>query len=227
MTTENKTPDSSVAGVRYTVIAIVVVVVAILLGFMHKLSKPRILNEHELRSYGVYLLDTPRKFSDAKLMDHLGQSFDSARFEGKWTMIFFGFTSCPDICPTTLAVLSKMYRELSEEEAKDLQVLLVSLDPERDTAEKLAEYVPYFRADFVGATTDSHRLLKLATELNVAFARVPLGGGEGAEANYTIDHSGNVILVNPYGHFYGYLRPPFEHGNIRVAWRSLRETFSH
>ena len=214
----------TIPGVRYTVIIILAVVLAILLGFMNKLSKPRVLNEHELREYGAYLLTTPRKLSDFELTDHSGQSFTRENLKGKWTMIFFGFTHCPDICPTTMATLSKMYQELSEEEKTDLQVLLVSLDPERDTPEKLAQYVPYFHQDFVGATSDQHRLLKLATELNIAYSKVPLSNKSGSDS-YTVDHSGNIILINPYGHFHGYLRPPFEHGSMRVAFHSIRSTF--
>ena len=212
------TNNQSIPGVRYTVIAILAVVLLILLGFMHKLSQPRILNEHELREYGAYLLPTPRKFSDVELIDHNAQPFTQKQLEGQWTMIFFGFTHCPDICPTTLAAASKMYKELSDEEMADLQVLMVSLDPKRDTPEKLAQYVPYFHKDFIGVTTDQHRLLKFATELNVAYSKVPLG----ENGDYTVDHSGNIILINPYGHFHGYLRPPFEHGSMRVAWRSIR-----
>lgn len=215
------TNNQSIPGVRYTVIAILAVVLLILLGFMYKLSQPRILNEHELREYGAYLLPTPRKFSDVELIDHNAQPFTQKQLEGQWTMIFFGFTHCPDICPTTLAAASKMYKELSDEEMTDLQVLMVSLDPKRDTPEKLAQYVPYFHKDFIGVTTDQHRLLKFATELNVAYSKVPLG----ENGDYTVDHSGNIILINPYGHFHGYLRPPFEHGSMRVAWRSIRETF--
>lgn len=222
MTETNNAHNQKIPGVRYTVIGVLVVVVVIMLGFMHKLSTPRMLNEHELRENGTYLLPTPRKFSSFELIDHNGQPFTAENLQGKWTMMFFGFTHCPDICPTTMAALSKMYKGLKPEEQQDLQIMLISLDPDRDTPEKLAQYVPYFHPDFMGATADQYRLLKLATELNVAYSKVPLPNKNG---DYTIDHSGNVILINPYGHFHGYLRPPFEHGSMRVAWRSVRETF--
>ena len=73
--------------------------------------------------------------------------------QGKWTILFFGFTNCPDICPTTMALLSEMYVDLEEEEKEKLQVVTF-LDPERDTVEKMATYVPYFHEDFVGVTGD-------------------------------------------------------------------------
>ncbi len=215
--------SKTVKGVRYTVVGVLVVVGLVMLGFINKLSSPRILNEHELQTYGAYELPIPRRFSDFELIDQHGESFTRDNLEGKWTLIFFGFTHCPDICPTTMSVLGKMYTGLKPEEQENMQVVLVSLDPERDTPEVLSKYVPYFHQDFIGATANQYVLLKLATELNVAYSKVPLGDGE----DYTIDHSGNVILINPYGHFHGYLRPPFEHGSLRVALRSIQASFEH
>ena len=212
----------SLPGVRYTVIGVLLVITLIMLGFMNRLSSSRILNEQELSENGAYLLPMPRKFSDFQLTDHNSQPFTQKHLQGKWTLVFFGFTHCPDICPTTMAALAKMYKELKPEEQQSLQVMLVSLDPERDTPEKLAQYVPYFHQDFIGATAGQYVLLKLATELNVAYSKVALGKDD----SYTIDHSGNVILINPYGHFHGYFRPPFEYGSMRVALRSIQETFN-
>ncbi len=134
--------------------------------------------------------------------------------------MFFGFTHCPDICPTTMAAAAKMYAELDAGEKEQVQIVLVSLDPERDTTEKLAQYVPYFNSDFVGATGNQYVLLKLATELNVAFSKVELENGD-----YTIDHSGNMILINPYGHYHGFFRPPFVERDMRIALRSIMATF--
>jgi protein SCO1/2 len=166
------------------------------------------------------LLQTPRKFSEFELTDHKGQPFGMEQLKDKWSLIFFGFTHCPDICPTTMASAAKMYAGLEDNEKDQLQVILISLDPERDTTEKLAEYVPYFNPDFIGATGNKYVLLKLATELNVAFSKVELEGG-----GYTIDHSGNMILVNPYGHYYGFLKPPFAEGNMQRALRSIMAGF--
>ena len=153
-------------GIRLTVILVLLAVAAIMGGFIYKLSQPRILNTHELRENGAILLDTPRRFSDFTLTDQQGQPFNKDRLKGKWTLIYFGFTSCPDICPTTLATVAKMYRELKPEEQQDLQVVLLSVDPERDTTEVLAQYVPYFHPEFVGVSGNPYVTLKLATELS-------------------------------------------------------------
>lgn len=207
-------------GVRVTIIFVVVFIALMLAGFFHKINQPRILNEHELRENGAVLLETPRKFSEFELTDHKGQPFGLEQLKGKWSLIFFGFTHCPDICPTTMASAARMYTELEGDEKEQLQVVLISLDPERDTSEKLADYVPYFNPDFIGATGNQYVLLKLATELNVAFSKVELEGGD-----YTIDHSGNMILINPYGHYYGFLKPPFAEGNMLRALRSIMAGF--
>ena len=207
-------------GVRVTVTFVVVLIALMLAGFYHKISQPRILNEHELRENGAVLLQTARKFSEFELTDHKGQSFGLEQLKNKWSLIFFGFTHCPDICPTTMASAAKLYAELDDDEKQQFQVVLISLDHERDTPEKLADYVPYFNPDFIGATGNQYVLLKLATELNVAFSKVELEDGD-----YTIDHSGNMILINPYGHYYGFLKPPFAEGNMLRALRSIMAGF--
>jgi len=206
--------------VRTTVILALAFAALVIAGFAYKLSQPRILNKYELKANGAVLLDTPRRFSDFQLTDHRGQPFTLENLKGKWTLLFFGFTHCPDICPTTMAAAAKMYTGLETDEQEDLQVVLISLDPERDTTEQLAEYVPYFNPDFIGASGNKHVLLKLATELNVAYNKVELENGD-----YTIDHSGNLVLINPYGHYHGFFRPPFEEGSMRLAWRSIRASF--
>ena len=207
-------------GIGITLLCIFVFIALILVGFIHKLNQPRILNKYELRENGAVLLETPRKFSEFELTDHNGDPFGSDQLKGKWSLLFFGFTHCPDICPTTMATSARMYAELDEGEKDQLQIVLVSLDHERDTTEKLAQYVPYFNPDFVGVTGNQYVLLKLATELNVAFSKVELENDD-----YTIDHSGNMVLINPYGHYYGFLKPPFAEGNMKKALRSIMASF--
>ncbi len=211
---------SAKLGVRLTVVAVLIAVTVILSGFVYKMTQPRVLNQYELRDNGAYLLGTPRRFSDFELVDHHGNRVTKEAFQDKWTLIFFGFTHCPDICPTTMATASKMYRALQPEEQQDLQIVLLSVDPERDTPEKLATYVPYFHEDFTGITGNPFVILKLATELNIAYVKVPLEDG-----SYTVDHSGNLVIINPRGDYHGFFRQPVEYGNMQVAWRSIRQMF--
>jgi protein SCO1/2 len=208
--------------IRLTVVLCLTFALDLLLGFMHRLSKPRILSDNEMRGYGAMMLETPRQFSDFALIDQLEQPFTKANLTGKWTLIFFGFTHCPDICPTTLSLLNKVVTPLSDEEKAQVQVVLLSVDPERDTAAKLAEYVPYFNRDFIGVTGNPFQILSLTTQLNAVYTKVALEGDD-----YTVDHSGNIVVINPKGDYHGFFRPPFEEGSVRVALRSMMYRFEH
>jgi protein SCO1/2 len=206
--------------IRLTVALALAFVVLVIGGLIHRLSQPRILNPYELRNQHVYLIDPPRPVAGLSLIDQAGQPFTEAQLQGHWTLAFFGFTHCGDICPTTLATLGKMYAELKPRDQQDLQVIFISVDPERDTPPVLASYVARFHPDFVGVTGAPARLLKVALEWQTGIAP-PAGGG----TDYQVEHSGNLVLINPRGELHALLVPPFEHGALRVVWRSLRATY--
>lgn len=206
--------------IRITVAAAALFALASMGALVYKMSQPRILNTHELREHRVYVLDPPREVQPIELIDHRGVPFDRGSLQGHWTLAFFGFTSCIDICAPTMATVAKMYRELDPSEQAALQVVLVTVDPARDTAEVLGRYTSGFHPDFLGVTGDPARLRKLALEWQSGFEPAP----EGA-ADYQVEHSGNLVLINPAGELHAFLRPPFEHGSLRVIWRSLRATY--
>ena len=203
-------------GVRKTVTVLVVFMVLVVGGFTWRINQPVIMSSEELRLNGAVVLDKPRIFSDFELLDHRGEIFDIARLQGTWTILFFGFTHCPDICPTTMAVLNDTYSKLKDAEKQRLQVVMISLDPERDTVTKLAEYVPYFNAEFIGVTGNKHLIRRLTAEINIAYNRVPLGEGD-----YTVDHSTQLVLINPKGHYHGFFRAPHNETTLRSTWRSI------
>jgi protein SCO1/2 len=128
-------------------------------------------------------------------VDESGAPFDARRLQGRWTYVFFGFASCPDICPTTLATLAavrKALRDLPTELRPD--VLLVTVDPSRDDATRLAPYVRHFDPAFHAVTGDEASLARLASALGAAYARVPLAAG-----GYTMDHTSSLFLMGPDG----------------------------
>lgn len=209
-------------GIRMTVAAILGFIVLIILGFIWRLQQPAQLSDAELRLNGAIELSTPRIFSDFQLVDHRGEPYSLENLQGKWTILFFGFTNCPDICPTTLALLSEMYVDLEEEEKEKLQIVMISLDPERDTVEKMATYVPYFHEDFVGVTGDPNVIFGLTTQLNIAYTQVEL-----AEENYTVDHSTQLVLINPKGHYHGFFKAPHAEVALRQSWRSISYSFDN
>ena len=149
--------QNSNRGIRQTLLGIFAFIFLVMLAFVNKINTQHILSPQELMDNGAVLLETPRKFSGLELTDHQGRPFTSTNLQGKWTLFFFGFTSCPDICPTTMSTAANLYESLSSEDQKLLQFTMISLDPERDTTEKLAQYVPYFNKDFIGVTVEYMR----------------------------------------------------------------------
>ena len=203
--------------VRVTVAAILVFMTVVVAGFVHRISLPRVMTDTEMKINGLYLLDTPRNFGEVELIDHNGQAFNAARLKDKWTLVFFGFTYCPDVCPTTMAFLNEFMASLEGTEVEDTEVVMVSVDPARDTVEQLAGYVPYFNPDFTGVTGEFLDIHRFATALNTPFRKVP-GQGE----NYQVDHSSNVVLINPRGDYHGFFKAPLDQAKMKVTYRSAR-----
>lgn len=202
-----------------TIAILIALILLVVYGFSWRMNQPVIMSKEQLQINGAIVLDKPRIFSDFELEDHRGEVFNLDRMKGIWTIVFFGFTHCPDICPTTLAMLNETYSKLKPSEKELLQVVMISLDPERDTVEKLAEYVPYFNPEFTGVTGNKHLIRRLTAELNVAYNQVPLSGDD-----YTVDHSTQLILVNPMGHYHGFFKAPHTEITMRSTWRSINGT---
>lgn len=135
-----------------------------------------------------------------------GGVFTDADLRGRWSLLFFGFTTCPDVCPTTLGELRQVRRALRDQDpSSPLQVLFVSVDPERDTADKLAAYVGFFDPEFIGLRADLARLEPFTRRLGIVFVKTPTGPGP---FDYTIDHSASILIVDPAGRLIGLFRPP-------------------
>lgn len=204
-------------GIRSTV-GVVLVFIAIVLGsFVYTMVKPRPLSDSELRANNAFVFEAARDIGDFALIDDNGKPFTPAELRGKWSLLFFGFTFCPDICPTTMAQLNQFYAELDKQYAGDTQIVMVSVDPARDDVPKLHEYVRYFNPQFRGVTGEFLALHKFATALNIPFAKVP-GGGD----NYQIEHSGNIAIVDPEGHYIGFFKAPHELPRLLTNYRSIR-----
>ena len=216
MNTENLGRSKN-KGVLLTV-ALIVASIAVLVGlFIYGLNKPIVLSDDELKTKGVFLFDNPRSFKPIDLVDHDEKPFSSENLMGKWSLVFFGFTYCPDVCPTTLALLNQFYKhQLEEKQVDDLQVILVSVDPGRDTPQKMNEYVKFFNQEFIGVTGEFLNLHRFATQLNVPFSKVPGGG-----ADYTVEHGGNIAIINPQGHYIGFFRTPLSLGQLNIGYRSI------
>ena len=191
---------------RILLLAAAVALVSAAAGFsLWMLSQARPSPVHE----SLLVLPEPRVLADFDLVDHEGNAFSLENLRGRWSLLFFGFTHCPDICPSTLFDLAQVSQSLAADgNAEDpVQVVLVSVDPERDTPQRLGEYVAWFDPDFVGVTGAPEQLAPLAMRVGVAYRIEEHPPGA---ANYAVDHSASVFLTDPQGRLHGVFPAPHD-----------------
>ncbi|MEO0368260.1 MAG: SCO family protein [Pseudomonadota bacterium] len=155
----------------------------------------------------IILLPAARELSDFSLQTHLDGTFSKQDLRGKWSLIFFGFTHCPDICPTTLLALRNVRNQLEASgQWPDMNVLMVSVDPERDTVSRLSQYVPFFHPEFLGITGDEPVITEFAKQLGILIRKnTPDENGY-----YDVDHGASLILINPQGQYAGVVTAPHQ-----------------
>jgi len=144
------------------------------------------------------MFPVPRDIKSFELVTGNNQKFTEKDFYNHWTLLFFGFTHCANICPTTLGVMDRVYTQLHDK-YPDLRVVLVSVDPERDTPETLAKYTQGFNPAFTGVTGKIQDIRKLQSQLGIYSAREELTSAD----NYQIQHTSSIMLINPQGKWAG------------------------
>ncbi len=148
----------------------------------------------------------PKPLPAVELVDHRNSPMSREQFEGKWTFLFFGYTSCPDVCPTTLAIMQQAVEQLKQ--ASDLrapsQVVFVSVDPNRDTPERISSYVNHFNPEFIGATGTKSAIDSFTRELFVLYEMAESRGAD----DYDINHTASVLLIDPRARMVGRFSPP-------------------
>ena len=167
------------------------------------------------------LFPAPKPLAAFAFKDHEDRVFDLSRLRGKWSFLFFGYTHCPDICPTTLATLARAHENIAKSAggAKDVQFVFISVDPNRDTAGKLRQYVTYFDTAFLGVTGDDAQLGNLAAQLGAAYQLAISPGTE----NYPVYHTAAVFLVDPRARYHAVFAPPLDAEGISRRFEVLRE----
>jgi protein SCO1 len=153
-----------------------------------------------------YMLSPVRNIAVPPLVKGNGATFTADDLKGHWSVMFYGYTNCPDICPTTMAVLKQAKSTAASEGVEFPQVIFVSVDPERDKIEMLGDYVRYFDEDFVGVTGESKMINALAVQMSVVYMRVPSEADD--PKNYLVDHSAAILLLNPQGQLAAFLTAP-------------------
>ncbi|QSB20325.1 SCO family protein [Pseudomonas sp. 15A4] len=186
-------------------VLILVAILALVLGLTvyHTLSGIDQGDQTALVDAGIILLPQSRTVPDLSLTDQDAQPLSLSQLKGKWTVLFFGYTFCPDICPTTLAQLRQIKSELPGEAVDKLRIVLVSVDPDRDTPQQLKQYLGYFDKQFVGLRAPVDTLQKLANAVSIPY--IP---ADTSKPGYTVDHSGNLALLGPDGTQRGFIRAP-------------------
>lgn len=172
----------------------------------------------------VTLFPQPRELPPFALQQSDGTQLVPGELHGHWTVVFIGFTFCPDVCPMTLAELSRAQKQWEDiPEAVRPRVLFVSVDPERDSPDRVGEYAAGFHRDTLGATADVPALEGFTRSLSLVFMKVPAPDGAAA-GQYTIDHSAAMAVLDPQGRMAGVIQPPLDPAAIAVDLRMLTES---
>ena len=211
-------------GVRNSVLASIGFVTIVVGMFFYSVTRAPVLSVQELQRRGIVVLPAARELNEFSLVDHRGADFDTTSLLGSWSFLFFGFSACPDVCPLALGALAQVERLLQTDADSTLRdgfnVVFVTVDPERDDQHALAQYVEVFSPRFTGVTGSREQLAEFAQQLNVAFMKVPLEGG-----GYSVDHTGNIVIINPHGHYQGFVKMPHDAEKILLGYRSIAGAF--
>ncbi len=216
--------DSQRKGILKTLL-IIGGIISISLGLLlNKILTPHALTKDQLREKGVYIFEKPRLVKDFNLLDEEGETFTKANLEGKWSLVFFGFTHCPDVCPTTLATLHQFYEAMKKEPRNRVlldstRVILATVDPAKDTPAVLKEYVNYFNPNFHAVTGEFLSVYNFATNLNAPFKKIVQGD------SYTMDHSSYIFVLNGRGDFQGFIKPPINVEQLMLKYPAIRQLY--
>ncbi len=167
------------------------------------------------------VFDNPREIQPFTLVDHTGKNFENSSLQGRWSFVFFGYTHCPDVCPTTLSVLNSVAHRL-EAVKNQVQFIFITIDPGRDTPEKLGQFVSYFNGAFIGATGTDDAIRSLTRQLGVIYARATENSGTDS---YLMDHSASVLLFDPAGRFHAAFTPPLNAADIADDFGKISKAY--
>ena len=192
---KNSLPISSTpGGIRRTWLAVLALVLALLASFLF--TRYSAYRNVQINYYGQALVPAKQAF-DFHLVDQDWKAFRLSQLRGKAVLFSFGFTHCPNVCPTTLSELAKVYRALPAEDRSKVQVLFVSVDPQRDRPETMKKYVPYFDDSFIGLTGTETQLAEAAKAYG-AYYEIVKDPGQNPES-YSVNHSAFTYLIGPDG----------------------------
>ena len=203
-----------------TFLLITTTLATIIGALTYHITRDKTLSDSKLQAIGVVIFKTPRYFSIENLIDHNNVTFNKQRFLNKWSLLYFGYTSCPDICPATLSQLNTLDKTLKQRRpylAQQMQYIMATVDPTRDTQKKLSQYMLYFNPSFIGLTGLTLSIYNFTQQFNIPYIPAP----EDSKISYLVDHSANLIIINPRGDYHGYITSPFDPKNLFTTMNSL------
>jgi protein SCO1/2 len=157
------------------------------------------------RLENAVLYPQPRAVPEFHLVQSDGTALTRDNWLGHWNVVYFGYTNCPDVCPTTLATFKQLWTDLGKRDLTDkVRIDFISVDPLRDTPERLGQYVGFFSKDFVAATGSDEELTRLTRALGLIYSRTT-----DAQGKIEVDHSGSAVIIDPQAQLVGIFRPPF------------------
>jgi protein SCO1/2 len=198
------------------ILALVAIVAGILLSRQHTST-----SDIELSGFAF---PTPETLTNIALIDQDSTELTAESFKGKWTFLYVGYTFCPDACPMTLTIMDQLYETLADnnELSDDVAMMLVSVDPDRDTPERLKSYVGHFNERFTGATGTAEHLSNFAKQVNAVYS-LPK---DRSDPNYLVDHSSTIILIDPNAAVHAIFTPPQQAAKLAEDFRILKQRFS-
>jgi len=194
--------------------AILVSVAILVITFISK-NSPQAPSE-----LAAVLRPAPKLLQAFTFMDQKGKPYTQVNLQGKWTLLFFGYTHCPDICPTTLIVLASLKKQLETQlnSAKGVQVVFVSVDPQRDKPVILAKYLSYFHKDFIGITAGQGKTRAFAGQFGAMYFKEKQTNSD----NYLMAHASSIYLINPGTELVASFSPPHDHNTIASQILAIR-----
>ena len=189
--------------IRITVASCLLIVSMVAGLFVYSTISPKELTAEEYKQIGFYKLVRSRQINNFELTEG-DRKFSNNDLKGSWDVLFLGFASCPDMCPMTMKKMAMTNRSLSEEASSKINFRMISVDPVRDTPEKMKQYVEAFNSSFTGITGNIEVIYKLATDLTLPF--VPVVASD--NTNYDMDHSMNLAVIDPNGNYFGFFKSP-------------------
>lgn len=217
MSSEKKNPAKSL------ILPIAIGVISLVAGLW--LSQQMLVKNNDTKipkNLDVTVLPQARPLVQFNLRDHNNNVFSPAQLKGQWSYLFFGFTNCPDVCPTTLKVMQAMWKTLPTKmgDKGHPKLYFVSVDPERDKPETLKQYAQYFNPEFIGVTGKFNELDKLTGQIGILYGFDEKDGDNDKE--YIVNHSAQLILVDPKGRMRAVISPPHITKTIAANFQTIR-----